>query len=70
MVQTVWKTIQLALKTANLPHEQWEVMLPNALHSIRSLFCTATNVTSHERFFAFQRRSSTGATLPIWLTYP
>ena len=30
----------------------------------------ATNVTSHKRFFAFQRRSSTGATLPTWLTYP
>ena len=52
-VQTVWKTIQLALKTANLPHEQWEMMLPNALHSIRSLLCTATNATPHERFFAF-----------------
>ena len=36
-VQTVWKTIQLALKTANLPHEQWEMMLYNALHSTRSL---------------------------------
>ena len=35
MLQTVWMTIQLALKTANLPHEQWEVMLPNGLHSIR-----------------------------------
>ena len=70
MVQTVWKIIQQALKTANLPHEQWEMMLTNALHSIRSLLCKATNATPHERFFAFQRRSSTRATLPTWLTYP
>lgn len=69
-VQTVWKTIQLALKTAGLPHEQWEIVLADALHSIRSLLCTATNTTPHERFFSFQRRSSTGASLPTWLTYP
>ena len=46
------------------------MMLPNAMHSIRSLLCTATNPTPHERFFAFRRRSSTGATMPTWLNYP
>ena len=65
MVQTVWKTIQLALKTANLPHEQWEMMLPNALNSYQ-----VVALHGYERFFAFQRRSSTRATLPTWLTYP
>ena len=45
-------------------------MLTNALHSIKSLLCTATNATPHKRFLAFWRRWSTGATLPTWLTYP
>ena len=69
-VQTVWKTVQLAIKTANLPHERWEMVWDDALHSIRSLLCTATNTTPHERFFAFQGRSTAGASLPTWMTYP
>ena len=44
------------------------VVLDNALHAIRSLLCVATNVTPHERFFSYQRRSSTGDSLPSWLT--
>ena len=68
MVQTVWKAIQLALKSAGQPHEQWEMVLTDALHSIRSLLYT--NTTPHELFFAFQRRSSTGASLPTWMTSP
>jgi len=35
-VQTVWKTIQPALKSAGLRHEQWEIVLAEALHSIWS----------------------------------
>ena len=51
---TVWKTIQLALKTVALHPEQWEIVLLEALHSIRSLLCTATNTAPHERFFSFR----------------
>ena len=69
-VQTVWKTIQLAIKKANLSLTQWEAVLADSLHSIRSLLCTATNVTSRERFFGFQRRSCTGTSLPSWMTSP
>ena len=36
----------------------------------RSLLCTVTNETPHERFFKFNRRSSTGESLPAWLTKP
>ena len=46
---------------------QWESVLPDALHSIRSLLCTATNETPHERLFRFPRRNSAGNTLPSWL---
>ena len=39
-----------------------------AFNSIRSLLCTTTNATPHERFFIFQRRSATGMSLPSWMT--
>ena len=67
-VQTVWKKIQLALKSYNLPLSRWESVLAEVLHSIRSLLCTKTNATPHERFFIFQRPSTTGMSLPSWIT--
>lgn len=67
---TLWKTINLALKTKNLQTRDWEEVLQEALHSIRSLLCTATNCTPHERFFSFPRRTSNGEALPTWLTTP
>ena len=36
----IWKAVRLALKSANLPDSQWELVLPGALHSIRSLLTT------------------------------
>ena len=44
--------------------------ISNALNAIRTLPCTSTNATPHERFFSFQRRSSTGTSLPSWLAQP
>ena len=44
------------------------MVLPSVLHLITSLLSTATNTTPHERFFAFQRRSMCGMSLPSWLT--
>ena len=67
---TLWKTISLALKSNSLNINHWEHMLPQALHSVRSLLCTATNTTPHERMFSFNRRSSSGTTLPAWLSVP
>ena len=68
--KTLWKTITLALKSRNLPIEQWESVLCDALHSIRSLLNTTTNATPHERMFSHNRRSSTGTSLPSWLLSP
>ena len=68
--QTLWKTIQLMLRTQKLDDEHWEVVLPEALHSIRSLLCTSTNATPHERFLPFTRRSMFGRSLPSWLVNP
>ena len=66
----IWKSVRLGLKSQNLPDTQWEVMLPEALHSIQSLLSTATNTTPHERFFGFERRSASGSSLPSWLSAP
>ncbi len=63
----IWKTVRLSLKSKILPDPQWEVVLPDALHSIRSLLSTSTNTTPHERFYSFQRRSSCGTPMPSWL---
>jgi len=66
----IMKTIELALRQHQLGIKSWEQMLPDALHSIRSLISTATMQTPHERFFTFQRRSSTGHAVPSWLCQP
>ena len=67
---TIWKTVNLALKTRSLAVNHWEAVLPEALHAIRSLLCTATNETPHERLFQYHRKSTTGTTLPNWLSTP
>ena len=67
---TVWKAILLALKSRGLPVSRWQDVLPDALHSIRSLLCTATNTTPHERMFTFPRKSASGTSLPDWLATP
>lgn len=46
----IWKTVQLALKSKNMHVSMWENALPDALHSIRSLLCTATNCTPMKDF--------------------
>ncbi|GFT30801.1 retrovirus-related Pol polyprotein from transposon gypsy [Trichonephila clavipes] len=66
----IWKTIQLALRSNSLKTEQWEGVIQTALHSIRSLLCTATNATPHERVFSHPRRSHNGCSIPTWLTKP
>ena len=66
----IWRAITMALKSCDLPTKCWQIVLPDALHSIRSLLSTATNVTPHERLFNFARRSTTGVSFPTWLCMP
>ena len=66
----IWNTVRLAIESRGLKMSAWETILPDALHSIRSLLCTATNTTPHERLLKCPRRSSSGQTLPTWLTDP
>jgi hypothetical protein len=64
---TIWKAVSLCLKSRSMKENQWESVLPEVLHSIRSLLCTTTNCTPHERFFQHARRSTMGSSLPTWL---
>ena len=67
---TIWRSILLSLSSKKLPNSHWQEVLPDVLHSVRTLLCTATNCTPHERMFQFQRRSGTGTSLPTWLLVP
>ena len=63
----LWKSITATLSSHNLPDSHWESVLFDALHAQRSLLCTATNATPHERIFSFPRKSSAGCSMPSWL---
>ena len=64
---TLWKAIQVTLHSRELKMSEWETVLPDALHSIRSLLCTTTNTTPHDRMFNFTRKSTSGKTIPSWV---
>ena len=66
----IWSAVRLALKSSKLDIRQWELVLPDALHSIRSPLCTATNQTPHERMFNYKRKSSFGISVPTWPSAP
>ena len=65
---TLWRAISLSLDSQHRHISEWETALLDALHSVRSLLCTATNATPHERMFTYQRKSTNGTSLPSWLT--
>ena len=69
-IGTIWNSVCLALKSQKLPITHWEQVLNKVLHSIRSLLCTATNQTPHDRMFSFPRKSCNGYSLPSWLSSP
>ena len=68
--QTIWRIVKLLLQTYKESENCWEAVLPEALHAVRSLLCTATNATPHERFLGFNRRSTSGRALPSFLIRP
>lgn len=57
----------MTLHSRKLKLGDWESILPDALHSVRSLLCTSTNTTPHERMFNFERKSTCGKSLPSWV---
>ena len=64
---TLWKGVQVTLHSRNMKDSEWESVLPDVLHSIRSLLCTSTNTTPHERMFNFTRKSTAGKSIPSWV---
>ena len=68
--QTIWRTVKLMLHSRQLPEGASEIVLQDALNSTRSLLCTSTNSTPHDRFFSFQRKSMLGQSPPHWLITP
>ena len=60
----IWKAIRLSLYSQNLPVNCWESVLPDVLHSLRSLLNTSINCTPHERMFQHNRRSCNGTSIP------
>jgi len=60
----IWKGISLSVRSKGLPLVYWQEVLPDALHTVRSLLCTATTCTPHERLFGRVWRSTTGNSLP------
>ena len=65
----IWKAVTFTLKSrGQIIIGMWEVVLPDSLHAIRSLLCTFTNATPHERLFANQHRSTSGHCAFLWLT--
>lgn len=64
------KTICMSLKLKKMVPDGNEEELQTVLHSIRSLLCTATNATSHERMFVNAIRPYHGRSLPTWLPQP
>ena len=64
---TLWRGIQVTLHSRKMESSEWETILPDTLHSVRSLLCTTTNTTPHERLFNFNRKSTAGKSIPSWI---
>ena len=61
---TLWKAVTMTCKSTNLPIKYWQSVLPDVLHPLWSLLCTATNETPHKCLFCFSRRSTSGISIP------
>ena len=57
-------------RSQNIDIKNWETVLPDALHSLRSLLCTAINATLHEWMFNYARCSSFASSISTWLKQP
>ena len=65
--ETLWNAMKCILHPRGLLPDKWESVMGQALASMRCLMSTATNESPHQRFFAFDRRSSVGFSTPKWM---
>ena len=63
----IWKAVSCLIESRKLPLSHWETVLGEALSSIRTLLCTATNETPHERLFLYTRKEAFMHHIPEWL---
>lgn len=66
----VWKAVTFALKSKDLVVLQWELVLLEALHSVRPLLCTSTDATPHGGLLLYNRKSTSGISLSTSFTAP
>ena len=66
----IWNNIKLALRTNALEIANWEMVIPEVLHSLQSLLCTATNEVPHDCFFLISPSFNVWYHAPIWMTEP
>ena len=66
----IWNILKLALRTKGLKTSQWEMVIPETLHWLHSLVCTAANEIPHDRLLKFPRRSTFGTNTPLWIPEP
>ena len=66
----IWNTIKLALRTYGLEIANCEMVMPEVLHSLQSLLCTAMNEVPHNRFLKFPCCLMFGNNTSIWMTEP
>ena len=59
---TIMKSVELATRQHLLPIKAWEKVLPDVLHSLRSLINTNTMEMPHERMFRHLHNTATGCT--------
>lgn len=63
----IWRSVKCLLHARKLPQSMWEQILPEALNASRTLLCTVTNESPHDRMFKFNRKDAEGFNLPHWL---
>ena len=67
-VGTIWKALELGLRSRGLDWSEWERVLPGApLHSIISLLNTVTRESPRQRFLGFERKRASGSAISKWL---
>ena len=65
--ETLCTAINCKLHSRGFLPDKWESVMDQSLASMRCLLSTATNESPHQRFFAFDRRSSVGFSTPKWM---
>jgi len=56
MNKTIYNTVKLMIECKGLRNNQWDLVINEALNAQRSLLCTSTGSSPHDRLFGFKRK--------------